>query len=113
MPSNQPSKPSNHLITSLKSKLLRPSLTSHFEVNIPVGALPESVGSIVGTENDVILNLNHGNSSKMYASIASFETLNELIKQNLVNFKLAFKRLNPENNCLKSNRKYIAIVEKI
>ena len=63
--------------------------------------------------DDVILNLNHGNSSKMYASIASFETLNELKKQNLVNFKLAFKRLNPENNCLKSNRKYIAIVEKI
>ena len=63
--------------------------------------------------DDVILNLNHGNSSKMYASIASFETLNELKKQKLVNFKLAFKRLNPENNCLKSNRKYIAIVEKI
>ena len=77
MPSTQPSKPSNHLITSLKSKLLRPSLTSHFEVNIPVGALPESVGSIVGTENDVILNLSCSDASLPGSSLATFEIRND------------------------------------
>jgi hypothetical protein len=49
----------------------------------------------------------------MYSSIASFETLNELKKQNLINFKLAFKRLHPKNNCLENKRKFIAIVNKI
>ena len=69
--------PSTHLITSLKSKLLRPSLTSHFEVNIPVGALPESVGSIVGTENDVILNLSCSDASLPGSSLATFEIRND------------------------------------
>tara|TARA_B100000767_G_C19757451_1_gene533587 strand:+ start:1613 stop:2446 length:834 start_codon:yes stop_codon:yes gene_type:complete len=63
--------------------------------------------------DDVFLNLNHRKSSTMYSSIASFETLNELKKQNLINFKLAFKRLHPKNNCLESKRKFIAIVNKI
>ena len=69
--------PSNHLITSLKSKLLRPSLTSHFEVNIPVGALPESVGSIVGTKNDVILNLSCSDASLPGSTLATFEIRND------------------------------------
>jgi len=63
--------------------------------------------------DDVLLNLNLRNSSTMYASMASFETLNELKKQDLINFKLVFKRLNPKSNCLENNRKFIAIVNKI
>ena len=77
MPSNQPSKPSNHLITSLKSKLLRPSLTSHFEVKIPINALPVSVASIVGTENDDILNLSCSDASLPGSTLATFEIRND------------------------------------
>ena len=77
MPSNQPSKPSNHLITSLKSKLLRPSLTSHFEVKIPINALPVSVASIVGTMNDDILNLFCSDASLQGSTLATFEIRND------------------------------------
>ena len=62
--------------------------------------------------DDVYLNLNHNNSDNMYYSIASYETLNELKKQNLINFTLAYKRLNPKNNCIENTRKFIAIVLK-
>jgi len=60
--------------------------------------------------DDVHLNLNQINSDKMYRSIASYETLNELKKQNLINFRLVYKRLNPKSNCIESTRKFIAIV---
>ena len=63
--------------------------------------------------DDVLLEVNQTISSAMYASTATIETLNQLKKQNLIDFKLAFKRLNPENNCLKNKRKFIAIVNKI
>ena len=63
--------------------------------------------------DDVLLNVNPTISSSMYASTATIETLDQLKKQNLINFQLAFKRLNPENNCLKNKRKFIAIVKKI
>lgn len=63
--------------------------------------------------DDIFINLNHINSDKMYHSIASYETLNELKKQNLVNFRLIYKRLNPKNNCIEKKRKFIAIVKKI
>lgn len=62
--------------------------------------------------DDVYLNLNQTNSDKMYNSIASYETLNELKKQKLINFKLAYKRLDPENNCIEKTRKFIAIILK-
>ena len=62
--------------------------------------------------DDVHLNLNQINSDKMYRSIASYETLNELKKQNLINFRLVYKRLNPKRNCIESTRKFIAIALK-
>ena len=63
--------------------------------------------------DDVHLNLNQINSDKMYRSIASYETLNELKKQNLINFRLVYKRLNPKSNCIESTRKFIAIASKV
>jgi len=62
--------------------------------------------------DDVFLELNQSNSDTMYSSIATYETLNELKKQNLVNFRLVYKRLDAEYNCLENNRKFIAIVSK-
>ena len=62
--------------------------------------------------DDVFLGLNQSNSDTMYSSIATYETLNELKKQNLINFRLVYKRLNAEYNCIENNRKFIAIVSK-
>jgi predicted O-methyltransferase YrrM len=63
--------------------------------------------------DDVQLNLNQQNSHRMYGSIATFETINELKKQNLVNFELFYKRLHPKNNCNEKKRKYIAVVNAV
>lgn len=62
--------------------------------------------------DDIHLNLNKNNSDKMYNSIASFETLKELEMQNLISLKLIYKRLNLKDNCIKKNRKFIAIIQK-
>tara|TARA_Y200000002_G_scaffold131739_1_gene108573 strand:- start:59961 stop:60791 length:831 start_codon:yes stop_codon:yes gene_type:complete len=63
--------------------------------------------------DDIVTNISHFNSTRMYRSIASYETLNELKKQKIINFKLAYKRINAENNCVEKERKFIAIVNKI
>ena len=63
--------------------------------------------------DDVHQNLNQTSSDKMYHSIASYETLNELSKENLIQFKLLYKRLDPKNNCMERDRKFLAIVKKI
>lgn len=63
--------------------------------------------------DDVHLNLNQIKSDRMYDSIAPYETLNELKKQNLIEFKLVYKRLQTKENCLEKKRKFIAIVNKI
>jgi len=63
--------------------------------------------------DDVHLNLNQINSDKMYHSIASYETLNELKKQNLIDFRLIYKKLNFKRNFIENKRKFIAIVSKI
>lgn len=62
--------------------------------------------------DDVKLNINHVKSDRMYHSIASYETLNELKKQNIIDFRLVYKRLSPKKNCVEKDRKYIAIVNK-
>lgn len=62
--------------------------------------------------DDVHKNLNQTNSDKMYNSIASYETLNELSEENLIEFKLLYKRLDAKNNCLEGNRKFLAIARK-
>ena len=63
--------------------------------------------------DDVFLELSQSNSDTMYSSIATYETLNELKKQNLVNFRLVYKRLNAEYNCIENTRQFIAIVSKM
>ncbi len=63
--------------------------------------------------DDVHLKLNQGDSDRMYNSIATYETLNELKKQNLINFRLLYKRLNAKYNCIENTRKFLAIVSKI
>ena len=48
----------------------------------------------------------------MYRSIATYETLNELKKQDLINFKLIYKRLSAAHNCEENTRKFVAIISK-
>lgn len=68
-------------IVGLKSKILRPALTSHFEVEIPVGAgnlktlLDAIVGS--GTDGQRTLNISCSDSSLPGSSIATFELQND------------------------------------
>ncbi len=62
--------------------------------------------------DDVYKNLNQIDSDKMYHSIASYQTLQELSKENIIKFKLIYKRLDPKNNCVESERKFLAIVTK-
>ena len=62
--------------------------------------------------DDVHLKLNQSNSDVMYSSIATYETLNELKKQDLIDFRLIYKRLSPEHNCVENTRKFVAIVFK-
>ena len=62
--------------------------------------------------DDVYLKLNQSNSDTMYSSIATYETLNELKKQDLINFRLIYKRLSAEHNCIENTRKFVAIVSK-
>ena len=62
--------------------------------------------------DDVRLKINQSISDKMYNSIATYETLNELKKQSLINFGLVFKRLDAVHNCIENRRKFIAIVSK-
>ena len=49
----------------------------------------------------------------MYKSIASFKTLKALEKEKIIDLELIFKRITPKENCLESERKFIAIVKKI
>ena len=62
--------------------------------------------------DDVYLKLNQSNSDAIYSSFATYETLNELKKQDLINFRLVYKRLSVEHNCIENTRKFIAIVSK-
>ena len=62
--------------------------------------------------DDVHLKLNQSNSDLMYSSIATYETLNELKKQDLITFRLIYKRLSAEHNCIENKRKFVAIVSK-
>ena len=63
--------------------------------------------------DDIFINLDHAESDKIYHSIAAYETLNELKKENLIEFKLIYKRLDSKNNCLSQKRKFVAILNKI
>ncbi len=63
--------------------------------------------------DDILIDLNHQESDKIYNSIAAYETLSELKKQKLIDFQLIYKRLNAENNCVSHRRKFISIIKKI
>ena len=52
-------------------------------------------------------------SDGMYNSTAAFETLINLKNANLINFTLAYKRLDANSNCVVSTRKYVAFIKKI
>ena len=62
--------------------------------------------------DDVHLKLNQSNSEIMYNSIATYETLNELKKQDLIDFRLIYKRLSALHNSIENKRKFVAIVSK-
>jgi hypothetical protein len=57
--------------------------------------------------------INKINLDKMYKSTAAFETLNELANEKIIEYKLIYKRLDPENNCDKKTRKFIGVIKKI
>ena len=63
--------------------------------------------------DDVHVRLNQSYSDTMYSSIATYETLNQLKKQNLINFRLIYKRLIAKYNCIENTRKFVAIVSKV
>lgn len=56
--------------------------------------------------------INNIKSDKMYKSTAAFETLNELAKEKIIDYKLIYKRLDAINNCDKLNRKFIGVFKK-
>ena len=62
--------------------------------------------------DDVYVHRNHGTSDKMYKSNATHETLDILNKQNLINYKLIYKRISPEYNCIENEKKFIAFCSK-
>jgi uncharacterized protein YihD (DUF1040 family) len=68
-------------IVNLKDKILKPALTSHFEVEIPVGAgnLKTLLEGVVGTGGigQKTLNINCSESSLPGSSIATFEINND------------------------------------
>ena len=66
--------PSSKTIADLKTKFLKPALTSHYEVNIP---LPEGIKSIVGALDQADLNLSCMETSLPGSSLATFEVKND------------------------------------
>ena len=69
--------PSSKTIAELKTKFLKPALTSHYEVDIPLGSLPEGIKSIVGTLDQADLNLSCMETSLPGSSLATFEVKND------------------------------------
>jgi len=61
---------------------------------------------------DDVFEKRHSNEDKMYNSIASYETLKSLEKENLIKLNLFYKRLKAINNYDKKKIKYIAVFQK-
>ena len=55
--------------------------------------------------------INQIDSDKMYSSNAAYETLSELKKEGLINIDFIFKRLDSDNKCKSTKRKFVAIKE--
>jgi len=62
--------------------------------------------------DDIFINLKLSQSDKMYNPNASFQTLNLLKKENLINLEFIFKRLSVNQNCVKKQRKFVAVLKK-
>ena len=58
------------------------------------------------------MNLSTSKSDRMYESIASYETLNLLKKEKLIDINFIYKRIDASSNCLINERKFIAIFKK-
>ena len=69
--------PSSKTIADLMSKFLKPALTSHYEVNIPLGSLPAGIKDIVGALDEDDLNLSCIETSLPGSSLATFEVKND------------------------------------
>jgi hypothetical protein len=69
--------PSSKTIADLKTKFLKPALTSHYEVDIPLGSLPPGVTNIVGSLDQADLNLSCMETSLPGSSLATFEVKND------------------------------------
>ena len=54
--------------------------------------------------------INNKVPDKMYSSLAAYETLSELKEEGIINFELIYKRLDANNNCLKNERKFVAVI---
>ena len=72
--------PSNRTIAQIKSGLLRPALTSHFEVQIPIGSgnlntLLKGITPSTGEQD--VLNISCSEASLPGSSIATFEVQND------------------------------------
>ena len=61
--------------------------------------------------DDVFKKKQH-NEDKMYNSVASYETLKALEKENLIKLSLFYKRLSAINNYDQNKIKYIAMFQK-
>ena len=62
--------------------------------------------------DDLLINLLLSESDRMYDSIASFQTLNLLKKENIINLEFIFKRLTVNENCLERERAFVAVFKK-
>ena len=60
--------------------------------------------------DDISLKLDE--NDKMYESVAGYETLRELKKNNVIEFDLFYKRLDAHSNCDEKKIKYVALVKK-
>ena len=69
--------PSPKTINQLKTKFLKPALTSHYEVKIPLGSLPAGIQDIVGALDEDDLNLSCIETSLPGSSLATFEVKND------------------------------------
>ena len=61
--------------------------------------------------DDISLKLDE--NDKMYDSVAGYETLKELEKNNVIKFDLFYKRLDAQSNCNEKEIVYVALVEKL
>ena len=54
--------------------------------------------------------INQIKSDGIYQSVATYETLQELKNENIIDYKLIYKRLTKEHNFSEKSRKYVAVV---